>query len=194
VGGVGIANVMVISVLERRSEIGLRRALGATRRHISVQFLSESLLLSGLGGALGAALGAAITIGYAWYQGWSIVMSPWTLAGGSSRPWSSAPWPVCIRRRGRRGCRQPRRFGPCDARGSDHRPISWEERGRVQHPFPPGLLQERGPPGYGSRPSRVTALQRWSNLGWRLTTPRLRWVQRQDRSDVGSRSSQSARR
>jgi putative ABC transport system permease protein len=82
VGGVGIANVMVISVLERRSEIGLRRALGATRRHISVQFLSESLLLSGLGGALGAALGAAITIGYAWYQGWSIVMSPWTLAGG----------------------------------------------------------------------------------------------------------------
>jgi putative ABC transport system permease protein len=82
VGGVGIANVMVISVLERRSEIGLRRALGATRRHISVQFLSESLLLSGLGGAMGATLGAAITIGYAWYQSWSIVMSPWTLAGG----------------------------------------------------------------------------------------------------------------
>jgi putative ABC transport system permease protein len=50
VGGVGIANVMVISVLERRSEIGLRRALGARKRHISIQFLSESLLLAGLGG------------------------------------------------------------------------------------------------------------------------------------------------
>jgi putative ABC transport system permease protein len=62
---------MVISVLERRSEIGLRRALGATRRHISVQFLS-ALLLSGLGGAIGVGLGAAITVGYASYEGWSV--------------------------------------------------------------------------------------------------------------------------
>jgi putative ABC transport system permease protein len=58
VGGVGIANVMVISVLERRAEIGLRRALGATRRHISTQFLTESVLLSALGGLGGIALGA----------------------------------------------------------------------------------------------------------------------------------------
>ena len=64
VGGVGIANVMVISVLERRSEIGLRRALGATRRHISTQFLTESVLLSILGGLGGVVLGVAGTFAY----------------------------------------------------------------------------------------------------------------------------------
>jgi putative ABC transport system permease protein len=65
VGGVGIANVMLISVLERRGEIGLRRALGATRRHIGAQFLTEALLLSLLGGAAGAAFGVAATATYA---------------------------------------------------------------------------------------------------------------------------------
>lgn len=72
VGGVGIANVMVIAVLERRSEIGLRRALGATRRHVSVQFLTEALLLSGTGGVIGAVLGAAVTAGYSVLRGWDI--------------------------------------------------------------------------------------------------------------------------
>lgn len=72
VGGVGIANVMVISVLERRGEIGLRRALGATRAHIGVQFLLESVALSTLGGLLGLGLGAAVTVGYARQQGWLI--------------------------------------------------------------------------------------------------------------------------
>ncbi len=82
VGGVGIANVMVISVIERRSEIGLRRALGATRRHIASQFLTESLLLSALGGVAGATLGAVVTAIYATSQGARTVVPPQALAGG----------------------------------------------------------------------------------------------------------------
>ena len=65
VGAIGIANIMVISVLERRGEIGLRRALGATRRHITGQFLAESALLAAIGGAVGLALGAGATAVYA---------------------------------------------------------------------------------------------------------------------------------
>jgi putative ABC transport system permease protein len=65
VGGIGIANVMVISVLERRTEIGVRRALGATKRHVRLQFLVEAVLLSGMGGILGVALGVGVTVAYA---------------------------------------------------------------------------------------------------------------------------------
>jgi putative ABC transport system permease protein len=81
VGGVGIANVMVISVLERRPEIGVRRALGARALHIGVQFLGESVLMSLLGGCAGIALGAAATAGYASVQGWSVVVPVLSVAG-----------------------------------------------------------------------------------------------------------------
>ncbi|MFE7586341.1 ABC transporter permease [Streptomyces gardneri] len=82
VGGVGVANTMVISVLERRQEIGLRRSLGATRNAIRLQFLTESLLLSALGGATGGLLGAAATYAFARVQGWTAVVPPWSLGGG----------------------------------------------------------------------------------------------------------------
>lgn len=74
VGGVGVANTMVISVLERRGEIGLRRALGATRGHIRAQFLTEAVLLSGLGGLAGTALGALAVAGYATWNRWPVVL------------------------------------------------------------------------------------------------------------------------
>jgi putative ABC transport system permease protein len=82
VGGVGIANVMFVSVLERRSEIGLRRALGGTRAHVGVQFLAESLFLSALGGTAGVATGALVTIGYATYSHWTVVIPATAVWGG----------------------------------------------------------------------------------------------------------------
>jgi putative ABC transport system permease protein len=82
VGGVGIANVMVISVLERRSEIGLRRALGATRRHVAEQFLAEAVLLAVLGGLAGTVIGAAATAIYALTQHWPVSIPALALYGG----------------------------------------------------------------------------------------------------------------
>ncbi len=82
VGAVGVANTMVISVLERRSEIGLRRALGATRGNIRTQFLSEAILLALLGGAAGVIIGAIATGIYARAKGWAIVIPAEAWGGG----------------------------------------------------------------------------------------------------------------
>ena len=82
VGAVGVANIMVISVLERRSEVGLRRALGATRGQIRTQFLAEAILLALGGGAVGVALGALATAVYAATKGWEIVIPSSAWAGG----------------------------------------------------------------------------------------------------------------
>jgi putative ABC transport system permease protein len=82
VGGVGIANVMVISVLERRNEIGVRRALGATRHHVRIQFLVESMMLAALGGTAGVAIGALITKLYADSRDWTFTVPLTGLIGG----------------------------------------------------------------------------------------------------------------
>jgi putative ABC transport system permease protein len=82
VGGLGIANVMLMAVLERRPEIGLRRALGATRQHVAGQFITEAALLAGLGGTLGVVIGSAIAAAYARSQGWPPVIPPAGVVGG----------------------------------------------------------------------------------------------------------------
>ncbi|HEY2654705.1 MAG TPA: ABC transporter permease, partial [Solirubrobacteraceae bacterium] len=82
VGAVGVANIMIMSVLERRSEIGLRRALGATKGHIRIQFLSEAVLLGLLGGTVGVVLGAVATGVYAHTKHWATVVPVEAWAGG----------------------------------------------------------------------------------------------------------------
>ncbi|KOU45541.1 ABC transporter permease [Streptomyces sp. NPDC054949] len=82
VGGVGVANTMIISVLERRHEIGLRRSLGATKGQVRIQFVTESLLLSGLGGAAGIVLGGAATAVYARVGDLPWVVPLWAVTGG----------------------------------------------------------------------------------------------------------------
>lgn len=82
VGAIGVANVMVVAVLERRREIGVRRALGATRGAISRQFVTEAVVLSGVGGVLGSGLGALATAVWAGTQGWAMRLPPGLALGG----------------------------------------------------------------------------------------------------------------
>jgi putative ABC transport system permease protein len=82
VGGIGIANILFIGVLERRTEIGLRRAVGARRSHIAVQFLTEAILLGGIGGTAGVGLGVAATTAVAVNRGWALAIPAFALWGG----------------------------------------------------------------------------------------------------------------
>jgi putative ABC transport system permease protein len=83
VGGIGVANTMIIAVIERRREIGLRRAIGATRAHIRRQFLADALVLSTLGGGAGVVLGCAVTLVTASVNGWVVVIPPTVIALGA---------------------------------------------------------------------------------------------------------------
>jgi len=80
VGGIGIMNIMLTSVMERTHEIGIRRTVGATRRHVTLQFLSESLLMTLGGGLLGIAAGVGASWGITAYAGWSTHISPAAIA------------------------------------------------------------------------------------------------------------------
>ena len=82
VGTVGVANIMIISVLERRSEIGLRRALGVTKSQIRTQFLGESILLAVIGGIVGVLAGALATAIYAGSKSWAVVIPVEAWSGG----------------------------------------------------------------------------------------------------------------
>ena len=114
VGAVGVANIMIISVLERRQEIGLRRALGATRGQIRVQFLAEAVLLALAGGAAGDVAGGAATAIYAHAKGWAIVIPPEAWPAAWPPPSSSAPWPDSCPPSAPPACHPPRRCGPCE--------------------------------------------------------------------------------
>jgi len=71
IGGLGIANITLLSVLEHVSEIGLRRAVGATRPHVALQFLVESIVIGFLGGLVGTAVGVLVTVGVSAFRDWT---------------------------------------------------------------------------------------------------------------------------
>ena len=120
VGAVGVGNVMLIGVLERRSEIGLRRALGATRGNIHAQFLSEAVLLSLLGGLFGVAAGIAATAVYAYAQHWSVVIPTEAWAGGfAAALLIGAVAGLLPALRGGRVCHPLKRCGVCEVWRTD---------------------------------------------------------------------------
>jgi putative ABC transport system permease protein len=80
VGGIGIMNIMLATVSERTREIGIRRAVGATRRHIVVHFLLESVMLTLSGGIIGLACGLGMVAAISWLAGWRVAISPWAVA------------------------------------------------------------------------------------------------------------------
>ena len=118
VGAIGVANIMVISLLERRSEIGLRHAPGATRGQIRAQFLAEAMLLSLVGGTAGVILGAAATAIYACSHGEAVVISADAWAAVWPPPCSSAPSPGCYQPSALPASRRQRRCGASDSTGS----------------------------------------------------------------------------
>ena len=127
VGAIGVGNIMLISVLERRSEIGLRRALGATKGHIRIQFLTEAMLLAPLGGAVGVGLGAAATAVYAHTKHWTTVIPPLAWAGGLASA-------LAHRRPRRPAARHPRRTHVTHPSALEHvrTRVGQPERGRCQ--------------------------------------------------------------
>ena len=76
VGAIGIANITLVGVMERTAEIGLRRALGATRRHVAAQFLMESASMGGIGGVIGASLGVLVVVAVSAWEVWTPVLDP----------------------------------------------------------------------------------------------------------------------
>ena len=100
VGAIGIANVTLVTVMERTGEIGLRRAVGARRRHIATQFLGESAVIGLVGGVIGASIGLIVVVSVSAAKGWTPVLDPWMpLVAPLSAP-SSASSPVSTRRSG----------------------------------------------------------------------------------------------
>ena len=116
VGAVGVANIMIISVLERRSEIGLRRALGATKGHIRVQFLSEAILLSVLGGVIGVVLGVLSTAVYAHTKGWATVIPAEAWVGGFAATLIIGAVAGLLPALRAAQCHPRKPYGPCEMR------------------------------------------------------------------------------